>query len=52
MDAKQDSHAAHLEHGDLYSVAWYDVHTQEKNAGGIDDEYFSNVSSASTGLSA
>lgn len=40
MDAKQDSHAAHLEHGDLYSVDRYDVHTQEKNAGGIDDEIF------------
>jgi hypothetical protein len=40
MDARQEPHAAHLELGDLYSVDWYGVHTDEKNTAGIDDEIF------------
>ena len=40
MDARQESHADHLEIGDLYSVDWYGVHTDEENAVGIEEEIF------------
>ncbi len=40
MDARQESHAVHLELGDLYSVDWYGVQTDEMNRAAIDDEIF------------
>ena len=40
MDARQESHADHLELGDLYSVDWYGVQTDDKNAVGIEEEIF------------
>ena len=40
MDARRESRADHLELGDLYSVNWYGVHTDEENAVGIEEEIF------------
>lgn len=40
MDARQESHADHLELGGLYSVDWYGVHTDEENVVGIEEEIF------------
>ena len=40
MDARQESHAVHLEHGDLDSVDWFGVHSVEMNRAGIEDEIF------------
>ena len=40
MDARQESHAVHVEHGYLYSVDWYGVHSDEMNRAGIEDEIF------------
>ena len=40
MDMRQESHADHLELGDLYSIDWHGVHTGEENAVGIEEEIF------------
>lgn len=40
MDGRKESHPAHLELGDLYSVGWHGVRIDEKNTAGIDDEIF------------
>jgi len=40
MDARQESHADHLEIGDLDSVGWHGVHTDEENAVGIEEQIF------------
>ena len=40
MDARQESHADHLELGDLYSVDWYGVYTDRENAFRIEEEIF------------
>jgi len=40
MDARQESHADHLEIRDLDSIGWHGVHTDEENAVGIEEEIF------------
>lgn len=40
MDARQESQVDHPEPGDLYSVDWHGVHSDEQNAVGIEEETF------------
>ena len=37
---RQESHADHLQLGDLYSIDWYGVHADEENVVGIEEKIF------------